>query len=138
MTNDGSVRSKTITYIGKIGWVFVSLQILLILTLLIRFKFSDDSTFMWIKTELSVITSNLNCGLIPTFNIMKLISYFLGLNILCPIACFMGWLERKKSENKNAIIIASIMCALITVVLSLILATYYQPCLLFEMGYSGQ
>jgi hypothetical protein len=142
MTNDESVKSKTkTTYVGKIGWFFVSLQIISILAIIASFKFPPDSTFpdfMWIKTELDLIRQNVRCGLIPTFRIIKLLDYFLGLNILCPIACFMGWLERKKSENKNAIIFTSIVCALITVVLSLILATYYQPGLLFEMKYSGQ
>lgn len=148
MTNDESVKSKTkTTYVGKIGWFFVSLQIISIWGIIASFKFPPDSTatdFMFIKTELNVIRQEMTSGRIPIFSfslpfsIIKLLAYFSGLNILCPIACLMGWLERKKTKNKNAIIFTSIICALITVVLSLILAPYYQPGLLFEMKYFGQ
>ncbi|MDH4203371.1 MAG: hypothetical protein OEV87_10820 [Phycisphaerae bacterium] len=131
MTNNKNGRSKTkISWVGKIGWFFVICQVLLILSIIYRFKSLNDQDFAMLKAELDTIKMNLDVGLFPTFRIIKLLAYFLGLNALCPFACFLGWLEYYKSKTGNVIVITSIICALITIVLSLILAYHYDTSLM--------
>lgn len=101
------VKNKTSKGFIIVAWILLSIHILATVTTLDNFN-SPDSLDLTLQHYL-----NLSMTEYPLTRLVGIVSLLVGVNVLCVVAFFLGWIAQYRSKNGRVVIITSAICILI-------------------------